>query len=205
MSLPTHGVRECDLPFCGHEPQAGGALFGKIPDRMFGMLCGGDVADPDSKVTYICCSGCPKECFNQEAIDEALAFDPRLARWIAPCHTNRIVARCVQLFPHLRPPVQLSLNTKDPAELAHVLLEKKAVFCSVSPPRGAPTGAICKLQRTIWGNPAKLDARVERAEQKLAVQKRKRDRGATSDVAKAELSLARALKGQKKVRDCVVE
>lgn len=196
MSLPTHGLRKCDFPFTKYPPQAGGNLFYKIPDYMFEMLCGGDVADPDSKVTYICCSGCHAQCFNT---------DPQWAQWVSPCHTNRIVARCVELFPHRRPPVQLSLNTKDPAELAHVLLEKQAVFCSVSPPRGAPTAAICKLQSTIWGNPKKLDDRVERAEQRLAVQKRKRDRGAPSDVAKAELSLARALKKQTKVREWVIK
>ena len=89
----THAVRACDLPFLG-PPQP----LSKIPDSKLMGLSG----------LWICCPGCHAQNFNQ---------DPQFAAFVSQCHTNAILNEFKRRFPDADPPKQLSLNTKDPAEL----------------------------------------------------------------------------------------
>lgn len=144
----THAARACDLPFLG-PPQP----LSKIPDSKLLGLAG----------RSLCCPGCHAQNFNQ---------DPEFAAFITPCHTNGILNEFKRRFPDAEPPKQLSLSTKDPAELRRVLVDEDAVFCGVSPPRGAPSVPGVKLQRTIFGNPAQLANRVATAQHRVGVAQR---------------------------------
>jgi len=144
----TRTPRACDLPFLG-PPQP----VAKVPDSKLILLAGRN----------ICCPGCHPQNFNQ---------DPQFAAFLSQCHTNAILNEFKRRFPDADPPKQLSLSTKDPAELRRVLIDEAAIFCGVSPPRGAPSVPGVKLQRTIFGNPQKLHDRVTVAEHRVGVAQR---------------------------------
>jgi len=166
-------VRAVDVPFLGQPKR-----LDEIPDCLMKLLEGKN----------ICCPGCHAQNFNQ---------DPQFAAFITPCHTNALVNEFALRFPTLKPPTQLSLATKDVAELRRVLLDENAVFCGVCPKRGAPTrSAGVKLERTIFGNPHILACRVDAAERDLARAKRvlgKRGGSACeARVGRAQKKVARA-------------
>ena len=173
----THAVRECDLPFLG-PPQP----VWKIPDETLALLAG----------RRICCPGCHEQNFCQ---------DPQFAAFVSQCHTNGILNEFRRRFPDADPPKQLSLGTKDPGELRRVLVDEDAIFCGVSPPRGAPSVPGVKLQRTIFGNPQKLADRVAAAEHRVGVAQRGIKKGnmpaarlekALKSVERAKTAVARA-------------
>ena len=133
----------------------------------------------------IACPGCHAQNFNQ---------DPEFAAFVNPCHTNEILNEFKRRFPHADPPRQVSLHTKDPKELRRVLVDEDAIFCGVSPPRGAPSVPGIKLQRTVFGNPAKLESRVTAAEKRIAAARRgiEKGRAPAALLEKAQKSLERA-------------
>lgn len=176
-------VRPVDRPFLGQPTP-----LCKIPDAVLKKLEGQN----------ICCPGCHPQNFNQ---------DPEFAEFVSPCHTNKIVNEFKRRFPGLRAPTQLSLSTKDPAELQRVLLTENAVFCGICPPRGAPTSCIgFKLKRTIFANSDILRERREAKEKKVAaaqkaLAKRPGDDKILDRLAKARRSVERAAKAEKKAEE----
>jgi hypothetical protein len=180
-------VREVDRPFLG-EPKP----LDQIPDSVMIKLAGKN----------ICCPGCHAQNFNQ---------DPEFAAFVQPCHTNQLLNEFKHRFPALQPPTQLSLSTKDPEELKRVLLVENAIFCGICPPRGAPTSCIgYKLKRTIFANSTILGERKLAKEKKLAaaeraLSKRPGDEQKLKRLEKAQKSVERAAKAQKKADEFVVQ